>query len=211
MVTAAFSYNSRTALLVVDLQNDFADPRGSLYVRGANELIDKANAYVRLAKEAGAMIAYTQDWHPADTPYFAQDGGIWPVHCVIDSWGAQLVPTLIVDGVVFRKGNGRGGRLSEFSVRDVGTGETRSTEFGGRTLHELDFVRSPSAGSPPTTASKRPYRRDELGYEVVGADRCHPRLSSASGRWRPSTAVDATSRDPVSLTHGSRRDRASAN
>jgi nicotinamidase/pyrazinamidase len=130
MDSAAFSYNPRTALLVVDLQNDFADPRGSLYVRGANEIIDRANANVRLAKQAGAMIAYTQDWHPAHTPHFAQDGGIWPVHCVVDSWGAQFVPTLIVDGAVFRKGTGGEDGYSGFSVRDVGTGETRSTELG---------------------------------------------------------------------------------
>ena len=130
MDSATFSFNLRTALLVVDLQNDFADPRGSLYVRGASEVIDRANANVRLAKQAGATIAYTQDWHPAHTPHFAQDGGIWPVHCVADSWGAQFVPNLIVDGVVFRKGTGGEDGYSGFWIRDVGTGETRSTGLG---------------------------------------------------------------------------------
>jgi nicotinamidase/pyrazinamidase len=130
MDSATFSFNLRTALLVVDLQNDFADPRGSLYVRGASEVIDRANANVRLAKQAGATIAYTQDWHPAHTPHFAQDGGIWPVHCVADSWGAQFVPNLIVDGVVFRKGTGGEDGYSGFWMRDVGTGETRSTGLG---------------------------------------------------------------------------------
>jgi nicotinamidase/pyrazinamidase len=124
------SYDRRTALLVVDLQNDFVDPRGSLCVQGASEVIERANAHVRLAKAAGAMIGYTQDWHPTHTPHFAQDGGIWPVHCVADSWGAQFVPSLIVDGVVFRKGTGGEDGYSGFSVRDVDTGETRSTELG---------------------------------------------------------------------------------
>jgi nicotinamidase/pyrazinamidase len=130
MDSATFSFNLRTALLVVDLQNDFADPRGSLYVRGASEVIDRANANVRLAKQAGATIAYTQDWHPAHTPHFAQDGGIWPVHCVADSWGAQFVPNLIVDGIIFRKGTGGEDGYSGFWMRDVGTGETRSTGLG---------------------------------------------------------------------------------
>lgn len=130
MDSTTFSFNLRTALLVVDLQNDFADPRGSLYVRGASEVIDRANANVRLAKQAGATIAYTQDWHPAHTPHFAQDGGIWPVHCVADSWGAQFVPNLIVDGIVFRKGTGGEDGYSGFWMRDVGTGETRSTGLG---------------------------------------------------------------------------------
>ena len=130
MDSATFSFNLRTALLVVDLQNDLADPRGSLYVRGASEVIDRANANVRLAKQAGATIAYTQDWHPAHTPHFAQDGGIWPVHCVADSWGAQFVPNLIVDGIIFRKGTGGEDGYSGFWMRDVGTGETRSTGLG---------------------------------------------------------------------------------
>lgn len=127
MGSATFSFNPGTALLVVDLQNDFADPRGSLYVPGADEVVERANANVRLAKPAGAMIAYTQDWHPAHTPHFAQDGGVWPVHCVADSWGAQFVPNLIVDGIVVRKGTGGEDGYSGFSMRDVGTGATRPT------------------------------------------------------------------------------------
>jgi nicotinamidase/pyrazinamidase len=125
--SVALSFDPRTALVVVDLQNDFADPRGSLHVPGAGEVIEPANAGVRLAKQAGATVAYTQDWHPPHTPHFAQDGGIWPVHCVADSWGAQFVPSLIVDGIVIRKGTGGEDGYSGFSVRDVGTGETRST------------------------------------------------------------------------------------
>lgn len=115
------------ALVVVDLQNDFADPSGSLYVRGASEVVDRANLNVRLAKQAGSMIAYTQDWHPAHTAHFAQDGGIWPVHCVAETWGAQFVANLIVDGIVFRKGTGGEDGYSGFAMRDVGTGETKST------------------------------------------------------------------------------------
>ena len=40
---------------------------------------------------------YTQDWHPRSTPHFEKDGGIWPVHCVIDSWGAEFHPHLRVE------------------------------------------------------------------------------------------------------------------
>lgn len=123
----AISFGPRAALLVVDLQNDFADPGGSLYVQGGEEVVQRANTYVRLARESGAMIAYSQDWHPAHTPHFAQDGGTWPVHCVADSWGAQLVPDLVVDGPVFRKGTGGEDGYSAFSMRDVGSGEITAT------------------------------------------------------------------------------------
>ncbi len=129
MASGTVSFDPRTALVVVDLQNDFADPRGSLYVRGASEVIERANAYVQLARQAGSTIAYTQDWHPAHTPHFAQDGGIWPVHCLAESWGARFVPNLIVDGAIIRKGAGAEDGYSGFSMRDVTTGETRSTEL----------------------------------------------------------------------------------
>ena len=39
-------YDPRTALVVVDVQNDFADPDGSLYVRDADSVIDVANAEI---------------------------------------------------------------------------------------------------------------------------------------------------------------------
>jgi nicotinamidase/pyrazinamidase len=99
-------YDTRTALLVVDVQNDFADPDGSLYVRDAESVIDVANAEIEAARGAGAFIVYTQDWHPADTPHFAKDGGIWPVHCVGGTWGAEFHPRLALAGPSVRQGSG---------------------------------------------------------------------------------------------------------
>ena len=89
-------YDPRTALIVVDLQNDFADPRGTLYVRGGEDVLPVANAEIAKARAAGALVVYTQDWHPPSTPHFAKDGGTWPVHCVRGSWGAELHPDLDV-------------------------------------------------------------------------------------------------------------------
>ena len=57
-------YDSETALLVVDIQNDFADPAGSLYVRGGEEVLPLVNQEIQRAGAAGAMVVYTQDWHP---------------------------------------------------------------------------------------------------------------------------------------------------
>lgn len=89
-------YDSKTALIVVDMQNDFADPRGALYVRGGEDVLPVANAEIAKARAAGALVVYTQDWHPPTTPHFAKDGGTWPVHCVRDTWGADLHPALDV-------------------------------------------------------------------------------------------------------------------
>jgi len=122
-------YDDRTALLVVDVQNDFADARGSLSVGGGLEVVPVVNAEVHAAREAGAIVAYTQDWHPASTPHFAKDGGVWPVHCVAETWGAALVDGLLVDGPVVRKGTGGEDGYSGFSVRDPESGEESATDL----------------------------------------------------------------------------------
>jgi nicotinamidase/pyrazinamidase len=127
--TADLSFDATTALLVVDVQNDFADPDGSLYVRGGEDVVPLAGEAVTAAQNAAATVVYTQDWHPASTPHFAKDGGIWPVHCVAETWGAELHPGLLVHGPVVRKGiNGEDG-YSGFSVRDPRSGESAPTQL----------------------------------------------------------------------------------
>jgi nicotinamidase/pyrazinamidase len=118
-----------TALVVVDVQNDFADPGGSLAVTGAAEVVAAANAAVAAVRAAGGLVAYTADWHPPHTPHFAQDGGIWPVHCVGGTWGAAFHPDLVVDGPVVRKGTSGEDGYSGFTVRDPTTGATSPTEL----------------------------------------------------------------------------------
>jgi nicotinamidase/pyrazinamidase len=121
-------YDPSTALLVVDVQNDFADPDGSLYVRDAESVIDVANAEIEAARSAGAMVVYTQDWHPPVTPHFAKDGGVWPVHCVHDTWGAELHPRLkVVHDERIRVGVGGEDGYSAFTVADPVTRDTEPT------------------------------------------------------------------------------------
>ncbi len=121
------TYTPQTALVVVDVQNDFADPAGGLSVRGGVEVVTAANAEVDAAVAAGAPVFYTQDWHPADTPHFAKDGGTWPVHCVQDTWGAALHPDLRVAGEVVRKGEHGEDGSSGFTLRDPVSGQTVPT------------------------------------------------------------------------------------
>jgi nicotinamidase/pyrazinamidase len=124
-------YGPRTALIVVDVQNDFADPHGSLSVTGGEGIIPVVNRETEIAIEAGAFVVYTQDWHPAHTPHFAQDGGIWPVHCVGDEWGADFHPALEVMGPSVHKGaNGEDG-YSGFTMRDAVSGAEVPTELEG--------------------------------------------------------------------------------
>ncbi len=138
----ATTYDPRTALLVVDVQHDFAHPEGNLYVPGGDEAIAAVNREIVRAREVGATIVYTQDWHPQRTPHFTTDGGTWPVHCVRDTWGAQLHEALemIEDAPRIYKGTGGEDGYSAFSVRDPETGAEDATELE-RILRERDIER----------------------------------------------------------------------
>lgn len=122
-------YDTKTALLVVDVQNDFADPSGNLYVPGGEEAISFINDQISAAVNAGATVAYTQDWHPESTPHFEKDGGVWPVHCVADTFGAEFHPELnIIDDAVFiKKGVSGEDGYSAFTVRDPVSGDESPT------------------------------------------------------------------------------------
>ncbi len=122
-------YDSQTALVIVDVQNDFADPAGGLYVGDGGAVVPVINEQIAAARAAGAQVVYTADWHPESTPHFAKDGGIWPVHCVADTWGSEFHPDLVVDGPVVRKGSNGEDGYSGFSMRDPQTEETTPTEL----------------------------------------------------------------------------------
>lgn len=78
--------SSQTALLLIDLQNDFC-PGGSLAVPEGDQVIAAAN---QLMPHFKTVIA-TQDWHPRHHASFVD---LWPVHCVQNTFGAQFHPDL---------------------------------------------------------------------------------------------------------------------
>lgn len=135
-------YDARTALIVVDVQNDFADPGGSLYVPGGEAVVPFVNDEVTRAVGNGAALVYTQDWHPPSTPHFEKDGGIWPVHCVVETWGAELHPELDVrsEAIRVRKGTEGEDGYSGFAVRDPVTGDETSTGLADH-LHSAGIER----------------------------------------------------------------------
>ena len=114
---------SATALIVVDMQNDFGHPDGSLFVEGGDHIVGAVNDEIERTAAAGGTIVLTQDWHPASTPHFIDGGGVWPTHCVAGTWGAELVDDLDPNhraSAVVRKGtNGEDG-YSAFSMREPG-------------------------------------------------------------------------------------------
>lgn len=117
-------YSPGVALIIVDVQNDFADPKGSLSVRGALDIIPILNREAALARSSGAFLCLSQDWHPRRTPHFVRDGGPWPAHCVAETWGAELYPALDVpEGTpIVRKGSNGEDGYSAFTMRDPASG-----------------------------------------------------------------------------------------
>jgi nicotinamidase/pyrazinamidase len=169
------AFDERTALVVVDVQNDFADPGGSLYVAGGEQVVEPINRLVREARAAGAAVFYTQDWHPQQTPHFVDSGGIWPRHCVKDTWGAQFKDGLAVDGPVVRKGTGGEDGYSGFCVRDPETGSKAATSLD-RMLKERAIDRVVVVGLALDVCVKETaLDARRLGYStVVLADAARP-------------------------------------
>jgi nicotinamidase/pyrazinamidase len=75
------------ALVVVDFQNDFT-PGGALAVRDGDAIAARVNALA--ASGDFDLVLATRDWHPRDHGSFKEQGGIWPVHCVAGTLGAEL-------------------------------------------------------------------------------------------------------------------------
>ncbi|MCM8775053.1 MAG: nicotinamidase [Candidatus Omnitrophica bacterium] len=84
-------------LIIVDLQNDFC-PGGALAVPEGDRIVDPINRII----QNFPFVVTTQDWHPPDHISFQGHGGVWPPHCIQNTWGAQLHPKLCQDGIHLR-------------------------------------------------------------------------------------------------------------
>jgi nicotinamidase/pyrazinamidase len=88
--------NTKKALIVVDVQNDFC-PGGSLAVANGDEVIAPLNDLIKQFLDCGEPVFKTRDWHPPKTKHFTDYGGTWPVHCVQNTKGAEFHPSLLDD------------------------------------------------------------------------------------------------------------------
>ena len=89
----------KKALLIVDVQNDFC-PGGALAVTDGDKVVPVINGLM----DKFDLILASQDWHPEDTAHF----DTWPVHCVRNTYGAELHPALRKDRIdqLLQKGTG---------------------------------------------------------------------------------------------------------
>jgi nicotinamidase/pyrazinamidase len=172
---AELLFDERTALVVVDLQNDFAHPKGSLFVAGADALADPINQLAARARRQGGMVVYTQEWlEPQGEPR--------PTRCVRGTWGAELVDELVVDGPVVKKGAGGEDGYSGFSARDPESGAEKPTALD-RILRERGIERLVLVGVAEEVGVKQTAldgRR--LGYDVRVIERATRPFDEAGGQ-----------------------------
>ncbi len=92
---------SNTAVIVVDMQNDFVSPNGKLYVPTAQATVPAIRKLLSKARDANVPVIYTQDWHFKNDPEFR----IWGEHCVMNTWGAEIIDELkpMPDDIIIRK------------------------------------------------------------------------------------------------------------
>ncbi len=93
--------SEKTALIVVDMQNDFVKEDGSLLVPDAEGTIPTIQSLLEMARDSGMKVVFTQDTHTDGDPEWE----IWPEHVREGSWGWQIVDELQPrdDELVIRK------------------------------------------------------------------------------------------------------------
>ena len=84
---------SNRILLIIDPQIDFIT--GSLSVPGAEKAMNKLAEYIKQKGNTYKKIIATADYHPIDHISFEVNGGKWPSHCIADSVGAAIWPSIM--------------------------------------------------------------------------------------------------------------------
>ena len=89
-----------TALVVVDMQNGFCHPDGSLYAPGSEAAIEPVSQLIESAHESGLDVIYTRDVHPPeqfDGNHYYDEFDRWGEHVLEGSWEAEIVEELPVE------------------------------------------------------------------------------------------------------------------
>lgn len=77
---------TKKALIVVDYQNDFVNPKGALYVSGAEKFHHQIVKLIKTFQNNKDLVVATKDFHPKDYCSFTK----WPPHCLANNWGSEL-------------------------------------------------------------------------------------------------------------------------
>ena len=154
----------KPALILVDLQNDFCPPDGSLAVEGARSISSLANEL--LSYPGWALRVATQDWHPADHVSFASNHPspnnqpftsyvdvrnpheesrtkqirLWPVHCVQNSQGAEIIREIDQRFIDLYVKKGMDSRIEMYSAFEDAFRNLDSVKKGAVDVDLADFL-----------------------------------------------------------------------
>ena len=143
-------------LIVVDVQHDFIDPSGNLYVKGAEEVVPEIAKLIKKDKEIEQVI-FTIDWHSPEHCSFKQNKGRWPVHCLQYTKGSTI-PNILILACIQR------GFMTVDSKYDLSQGQEEiCTEFLSGTV---DFF------TKGDTASQEEYGAFINTLEMDDSDDC---------------------------------------
>jgi nicotinamidase-related amidase len=106
----------KTALIVIDMLNDFLDPGGSLYVGAqAREIIPFVARKIAEFRARGRLVIFVCDAHAADDPEFQA----FPAHAVKGSWGAGIIPELTPEPGDYRVDKTRHSAFDDTNLDDL--------------------------------------------------------------------------------------------
>jgi nicotinamidase/pyrazinamidase len=86
----AIGLDADSALLVIDMLNDFIEDEGALVVPGAKRIVPRIKDIIEEARQQGVPVIYITDSHREDDHEFRY----WPSHAVSDTWGGQVIDEL---------------------------------------------------------------------------------------------------------------------
>jgi len=89
-----------TAVVIVDMQNGFCHPDGSLYAPGSEAVIEPITDLLERARGAGSQVIFTRDVHPPeqfDDAHYYDEFEQWGEHVLEGSWEAEIVDELPVE------------------------------------------------------------------------------------------------------------------
>ncbi len=159
-----------TAVLVVDMLNDFLDADGAMPLEGGDALYEPQRRLIDTARAAGSRVIWVCDEHPENDSEFDKRS----VHCLAGSWGAQIVPQLDPRPDEYRVPKRR---YSGFFETDL---DLRLREFGIRHLVMMGVVTNICVRSTVHDAFFR-------GYDVIVPTEC---VMATGEREQASTLYD---------------------
>lgn len=81
---------SKSALIIIDMQNAFVHEKGRLFVPESRKTIEPIKKLLERARSKNVLVVYTQDWHQKNDPEF----NIWGEHAVAGTWEAEIIDEL---------------------------------------------------------------------------------------------------------------------